>query len=77
MNTYYTFDLPEIRNIFQLHYGTVSLSPASIGTLGALCRVCRLPENVAITLYTGKGSDVSGDCAISIKTENETVDCVV
>jgi hypothetical protein len=77
MNTDHVCDLPENRNIFELHYDTVSLSPASIGTLGALCRVCRLSENVAITFYTGKGSVVSGDCATVIVTEHETVGCVI
>jgi hypothetical protein len=33
-------------------------------------------NNVAVRLYTSNGSDVAGDCATLIKTENKTVDCV-
>jgi hypothetical protein len=35
----------------------------------ALCSGCMQSNNVVITLYTGKESDVSGDSAIPTKTE--------
>jgi len=63
LNTDHTCDLPEIRKIFQLHYGTVNRSPSQcLATAGIA--LCLQSNSVAVRLYIGNESNVSDDCAI-------------
>jgi len=63
LNIDHTCDLPEIRQIFQLHYSTVNRSPSQCLATGGIA-LCLQFNSVAVRLYTGNESNVSDDCAI-------------
>lgn len=78
--THHTRYSPEIIYIYIpviLWYSEPVIQPANVFSNSGHCTVCMMSSSVAIGLNTWNRSDISGDCAILIKTENKTVDFVI